>query len=213
MTHPGYFLAKIEDPFEMFPLESVASSLADLAASSYESIAERSGWWGVSRKYYSVEQEHHMEMISLLIGSGFVLAQVAITQTAALAKKLSQHVGKPKWLPHHRGDILQTAATFHVTTRLSDLVIIDAVANYFKHHHEWPLDWNLDDVKEGPRSTIQIAQALGFSPKNHEGNLQIALGSLGLSERSMRSLASGIQEWRERLAEFLRERLCENGLV
>jgi hypothetical protein len=32
--HVGYFLAAIEDPFQIFPLESVASSMGDLMANS-----------------------------------------------------------------------------------------------------------------------------------------------------------------------------------
>lgn len=119
MTHVGYLLTAIEDPFQIFPLESVASSLGGLVTDSYKAIADRSGWWGVSRKYYSVEQEHEMEKISLLIGASFVLGQAAITQTAALALKIRELAGKPTWLPASRTEVLQTAATFNVTTRLS----------------------------------------------------------------------------------------------
>jgi len=213
VTHVGYLLAAIEDPFQIFPLESVASSLGGLVTDSYKAISERSGWWGVSRKYYSVEQEHEMEMISLLIGASFVLGQAAITQTAALALKIRELAGNPSWLPASRTEVLQTEATFNVKTRLSDLVIIDAVANYFKHHHEWPLGWSLDKAKGAQRSTIKIALSLGFSPESEESSLHVALQSLALTERTMGSLGCSIREWRERLAEHLEGDLREHDLV
>jgi hypothetical protein len=154
-----------------------------------------------------------MQMISLLIGASFVLGQTAITQTAALALKVGELVGNPSWLPGSRAEVLQTASTFHVKTRLSDLAVIDAVANYFKHHHEWPLGWDLDQAKGAQRNTINIALSLGLSPESEEDSLQSALQSLGLSERSMRSLGGSIRDWRERLAEELRERLYEHNIL
>jgi hypothetical protein len=213
VNHVGYLLAAIEDPFQIFPLESVANNMGELVANSFRAISEQSGWYGVARRYYSDEQEHYMQKISLLIGASFVLGQAAITQTVALALKLGELVGKPSWLPNSRAEVLQTAATFHVKTRLSDLAIIDAVANYFKHHHEWPLGWDLGQAKGAQRNTIKIALSLGLSPESEEESLQAALQGLGLSERSMRTLGGSIRDWRDRLAEDLRERLCEHNIV
>jgi hypothetical protein len=212
MTERGALLSRLEDPFEMFPIQSVAARLIDLVRESDERIAEHSGWWGVPRKYYSVEQEHHLEMISLLIGSGFVLAQAALTQAAAIAARIRTLTGRPPWLPATRADVLQTAATIHTRARISETVVIDAIANYFKHHYEWPSNWDLQQATKSQQKTIRIVLAVGLEPGNEESNLQIALGSLGLSSTDgMSVLATNIQAWRERLACHLKARLDAHG--
>jgi hypothetical protein len=211
VTYLDQLLSTLEDPFEMFPVQSVERSLVNLVAESEEAIAEQSGWWGVSRKYYSVEQEHHLEMISLLIGSAFVLGQTAITQTVAIAVKLHSLAGKPAWLPGRRDDIMRTAATFHIGTKLSDMVLINAVANYFKHHREWPDDWSPTGSKAADQ-TIEIVRSLGFSPGNYDENLWTALRCLNVSvAASGAMLGNRIQDWRERLAENLRSALLDHG--
>ena len=63
-----YWIDRLEDPFEMFALVHVLRSLGALADESESSRAERAGWWGVSPKYYSVEDEHDIEVVEHLIG-------------------------------------------------------------------------------------------------------------------------------------------------
>jgi hypothetical protein len=195
----------------MFPVEAVSSHLAQLVSDSYDRITEQSGWWGVSRKYYSVEQEHHLEMISLLIGSAFVLGQAALTQTVAIAIRLWSIAGEPTWLPASKAEVLRVEPTIHTGTRMSEMVLIDEVANYFKHHYEWPTDWDTKKARRTQRRTIQRVASLGLAPGNHENNLQAALQGLGLCTSTMSSLASKIQGWRERLADRLRSGLHEHG--
>jgi hypothetical protein len=197
-------LSTLADPFEIFPLDDVARSLANLIGSSDSVIAEEAGWWGVSQKYSSVPQEHHVEVMSMLIGSTFVLAQTAIAQAVAIAKKIHTLAGKPPWLNDDRDVILNTEATFHAESGRSEMVLFNAVANYFKHHYGWPDDWS------PPNNTITLVRSLGLSPRNHEGNLRTALQALGLTATDM-ALGSRIQCWRERLAENLRRRLLEHG--
>jgi len=194
VTRIGALLSTLDDPFEMFPLDSVARGLADLVSASDETISDHSGWWGVSRKYYSVEQEHHVEVIALLIGSTFVLGQTAITQTVAISKKLHSLAGEPNWFPSDRRTILRTEAAVHVETSLSELILFDAVANYFKHHYEWPDDWNPQRAEKPQRRTIEIVRRLGLSPESREDNLRIAVQNLGLTTSDM-VLGARIQAW------------------
>lgn len=211
MTRIGALLSTLDDPFEIFPLDSVARGLAYLVSASDETIADRSGWWGVYRKYYSVEQEHHIEVITLLIGSTFVLGQTAITQTVAIARKLHSLAGEPTWLPRERRTVLRTEAAVHVETGLSELILFDAVANYFKHHYEWPDDWNQQRAERPQRRTIDVVRRLGLSPENREENLRTAVQSLGLTVSDM-ALGARIQAWRERLAESYRKALSDHGI-
>lgn len=211
MTRVSALLSSLEDPFQMFPLEAVSAYLTELVSDSHERIAEQSEWWGVSRKYYSVEQEHHLEKISLLIGSVFVLGQAALTEAVAIVRSLRAMAGEPPWLPASRDEILQIGSTIHAATGLSEIVLIDAVANYFKHHHEWPKDWAAEGAKGLERRTIEFVLALGFTPGDHQNNLEAALHGLGVNSSTMGSLASKIQRWRETLAQSIRSDLHDHG--
>src|SRR6266496_178222 len=108
MTVIHALLSTIEDPFNMFPLQSVSQHLTELVDASDESTAGRAGWWGVSPKYRSVDHEHDIEVVRLLIGSAFVLGQAAITQTVSIATRLRSLAGDPPWLPHGKTSIMTT---------------------------------------------------------------------------------------------------------
>jgi hypothetical protein len=209
MTAINALLSTLDDPFNMFPLQSVAQHLTDLVDASDESTAGRAGWWGVSPKYRSVEDEHDIEVVRLLIGSAFVLGQAAITQTVSIATRLRSLAGDPSWLPNGKTSILTTNATIHATTGISEIALIDAVANYFKHHYEWPADWA--GASRAQQRTIDVVLKLGLVP-NGEDNLRIALHQLGMSANDMSPLGRVIQEWRERIAASFRNQMDNHGI-
>ncbi len=91
---------------------------------------------------------------------------------------------------------MSTKAQVHDGTGLTTIVLIDAVANYFKHHYEWPDEWT---GSSRAHATIDIVRKLGFEP-NHEGNLSHAVRELGMTESDLSPMSTMIQEWRERLA-------------
>src|SRR6476646_7492418 len=90
MPHMRFLLDRLEDPFEMFPMQSLSRDLARLVDDAEKSRFDRAGPWGVSPKYHTVEDEHDIEVVQLLIGSGFVLGQAAITQTVSIVKKMHE---------------------------------------------------------------------------------------------------------------------------
>lgn len=163
-----------------------------------------------SQKYRTVEEEHQIEVTSLLIGSAFVLGQTALTRAVAIARKLRYLAGQPSWLPSRKVDILCIEASIHGDTGLSEMVLFDAVANYFKHHHEWPSGWS--QQTQGPHSrTIEVVCRLGLSPEAYD-NLGVAAHSFGFGAAGVGSLGARIQAWRERLAENLRRSLNDHDL-
>lgn len=113
-------------------------------------------------------------MVELLVGSIFVLGQAAITQAISITNRINrvcEKAGKPPCIPAGKGKIMDIAAPFHKETALSKIAIINAVANYFKHHYEWCDDWS------GPndsKRTIKIVSELGLTPKGSH-NMEHAL--------------------------------------
>src|SRR5260370_28542819 len=109
-----YWLGRLEDPFELFPMQSVARSLAESAKEQEERRFGRSDWYGVSPKNYTVEDEHDIEVVELLIGSVFVLGQAAITQAVSLVKRMLEVDGEPPWNPAVNADYLALTRTILV---------------------------------------------------------------------------------------------------
>src|SRR5256886_15615579 len=205
-------LSELEDPFQMVPLQEIAARLNQCIADGRTYLAERAGWFGVSAKYRTVDEEHTEEMIVNLIGSAFVLAQTSIVQAVAIAIKLHEIAGDPPWMPNCKADIMKIESRIHGETGLSEIVLFNAVANYFKHRHQWSSDWGQQQpvLRERESATIQIVSKLGLSAKAIN-NLDIALRNLGLA--NVLALGESVQAWRERLAQNLRARLSEHDTV
>lgn len=211
MTHVGYLLDALEDPFEMFPMQSVAHELSRIVDRDTEERLERNGPFAgyIPRSLYSVQDEHDIAVEQLLIGSAFVLGQAAISQAVSIATKINDLVGRPTWLPHGSQALMSTESVVHTDTGLSTIVLIDAVANYFKHHYEWPDDWT---GSSRAQSTIEIVRKLGLEP-NEEGNLRDAARELGMTGGDLSPISTLIQEWRERLAAYFRKQLERHDLT
>jgi hypothetical protein len=209
----GWPLSALEDPFEIFPRQGVGETLARSVAASEEALYSNMGPWGVSRKYWTVEEEHHQAEVSLLVGASFVLGQLALTQSVAIVKRIRRGVHDATGIPEKRSSILSWNADIHSRTGLSELLIIDACANYFKHQHEWPSDWDVTDGAPFQQRTIAIVRRLGLSPGDVADNLHTALRSIDISTDRIGLMGDKIQAWRERVAERLRQLLSENDDV
>jgi hypothetical protein len=209
MWNISYWVDRLEDPFEMFPMQAAMGSLASLADEQEKRRFDRAGPWGIpSPKYYTVEDEHDIEVVGHLVGSAFVLGQATITQGVSLVKRMHEEAGKPSWIPSGKNEILKTAAPIHPETGLSKITITNAVANYYKHRYEWWDDWS------GPpnsKTTIDIVVQLGLGPKGYH-NLEHALRELGMNPDDMAPLAQLVVTWREQLAEYIRAQGKKNGV-
>jgi len=211
MSNICSLLDRLEDPFEMFPMQSVSRNLADLIHRAEESRVERTDpWKSASPKYRTVEDEHDIAVVELLIGSVFVLGQAAITQAVSIVTKICHLAAKPSWLPQGKVALMSAEAATHNKTGLSQIVLIDAVANYFKHHYEWPDDWIGASAKQQP--TIDLVLRLGLSPDGNH-NLDTVVLELGMGTRDLTPLAVLVQEWRERLAAYCRDQMNKHGLA
>jgi len=195
------WLERLEDPFETFSLRSVVRALSGLVKEAETRRLDRMGPYGVSCKYYTVEDEHDIEVVEHLIGSALVLAQATITQAVSLTKRMHEEAGKPNWIPSLRAEILKTAAPCHAGTGLSKIVVVDAAANYYKHHSEWK-----DNDWAGPpysNRTITVVAQLGLGPKGYH-QLDGAIRELEVFPDGMEGRADLVVRWRLALAAHVR---------
>lgn len=188
-----WLLDQLEDPFTMFPIESVAGTLFEAVDVAERRKTDKMGLWGVARKHWSVEAEHYNEEVGLLVGAIFVLGQAAITQTVSILNALRNHPEMQSVIPEKKADKWVAHAATETTTKLSKIVIINAVSNYFKHFHEWPEQWRDVPTKDAQtKKTIEIVLQLGMKPGEMTDNLLLAATQLGLCASNPRALASSI---------------------
>ncbi len=198
-------LERLENPFTMFPVESVSDSLFAAVDETETQKAERRGGWApAARKYWSVEDEHDHEKVGLFLGAIFVLGQAAITQTVSLLNKLRMLPSAESFIPEDKKAKLQKYAGIEVRTNESTLVVINAVSNYFKHCPEWPERWTVAEMKGQQAETIRLVLRLGMNSGSEiTDNLLHAANCLGLGSGNARAVAMSIQEWREAWARAL----------
>lgn len=197
---------RLEDPFTMFPVESVSDTLYTAIEETEARTMGRRDWYTpTARKYWTPEDEHDHEEIGLLVGAIFVLGQAAVTQSVSLLKKLSTLLPPGESvIPTAKKAKLQRFASIEGTTNESKLLVIDAVSNYFKHHSEWPDGWDLSNSKTTQRPTVEFVLQLGMKPEMEvTDNLLHAANCLGLDSDNPRAVATSIQEWREGWASAL----------
>ena len=83
---------------------------------------------------------------------------------------------------------------------LSEMMVVDTSANYFKHYCEWPADWDECKCTRVAARTIRNAKLIGMTPGCRTDNLLLSLGALGLSVTNVEAIADKIQRWREATA-------------
>lgn len=204
----AYWLERLEDPFEMFPMQSVSRALAASAQKQEERRFQRPTPWGVSSASFSVEDEHDTAVIEILAGTACVLAQAHITQAVSLVMRMRENAGKPDWIPSGKDKIMDLAAPIHADTGLSELAIINVLANYYKHHYEWWDDWS------GPQNsahTIGLAVKLGLAPKAYH-NIENALREIKIYVPDTTPLTELVVNWRRSMAGYIKGKAKENGI-
>ena len=195
-----WLLQELNDPFSIFPLQDVARSLVDSIAESQESFDERGGSSGVARKCWDVPMEILDDGIGVAIGSAFVLGQAAIEQSISIVKQIHLLSHSPA-IPDKKQEILKTEAQPSPNNELSMIVIIDTTANYFKHYHAWPEDWQATMSSTGMQlQTMKNAKLLGMSGLELTINMHRALCALALGTHEVFTIPMAVHDWREKMA-------------
>jgi len=90
--------------------------------------------------------------------------------------------------------------------------VIDAFANYFKHHEEWPaVDWSALPPRE--KATADVITAAGAeqrSSRNFRAGAK-ALGNANLD--NLVAFAEAVIEWRENVAKHCEAKLRKGRLM
>jgi len=134
-----------------------------------------------------------------LYGAAFVSCQPFITAVVENALRLRAHMtgnlaleSKSLRLPADEWDIRSVGFSGQ---GVSDVLLIHYVANYFKHHEEWPEDiWDQPPNGGAAGYTIAYLKARGFE-KMHDGLLEEAATQLVARGVQITQLGYIIERW------------------
>ena len=185
------------DPFVMMPMQSTAKSLSEALQNIDAIFSENS--YNIARKYWDVPTELIHEEKGLYIGNIFVLAQVAIVQAVAIFRKLREFSDNCNAFPNKKDAILSFKSEIANNGNLSQIAVIEATANYFKHQHEWPDSWNTIELSGVQATTIRAVKSIGMIPRDLTLNMEHSLRDLGISD-DLELIVDIVSVWRENLA-------------
>jgi hypothetical protein len=151
-----------------------------------------------------------------LLGTSFVVCQAYVTSVVSRVQGLLQHADRQgvqlsSVLPA-RESVLRTSNSLCASTPFTQVQVLDAFANYFKHRFEWPaVDWS--KANKNAQKTIAIVRAVGGS-EGSTGNLRTGAESLGNSNYTDLSVFSSILDgWRAGVSSAVEDELASQDLL
>lgn len=194
---------ELGDPFKIMPMASAATSLQEGLNEAEEQFQSDMGEYSVSRKFWTVPCELTYEKMGTIIGNAFVLAQVPISQAVSLFTKIRESCNEKDRFPNRKPEILKHESTHLDSCPISQIEAIDAVANYFKHFHEWPASWHENEASCVQKNTLIKVKELGLLNQELTDNMILSLALLGIYDNDLPKLCHIVGEWRENLAKSL----------
>jgi hypothetical protein len=199
-------------------LDNLLSAVEQEIASSSRRIddASRSG----DEWFHEAVTDTECDRIEQLLGWAFVAAQTFITTVRSRLCRLSQvceeDIGKPlSFVTSVKAyEVLKMADKTLKVPLYTELEVINAVANYWKHQEEWPtrmepkgenLDrvWDQEQmVHNNEKRTAEIITSIGMSPSS-TGNLRTAVEAFGIdsSYEDLSPIRDRLRTWAESLKE------------
>lgn len=182
--------------------EAIEICIHDIETVDYESITD-----------YDADAiiDEETDVIENLLGTAFVVCQTYISSVISRVRILHRLYKK-----EHNGaeltttsitkpDILAFGSSSVGSSDFSEVQVIDAFANYFKHRAEWVRVW--DKLPKKDAYTARIIGAVGAS-RGSTGNLRTGAKVLGNEVYSNMDVFVGIlQRWRQNLYNGYREEL------
>lgn len=168
------------------------------------------------QEYQHFFLDSDLELVETHLGCAFVTCQVFLTAVVSRVQALHGHhySRAPTPLTTTSGErpaILAFGSTAVGTSGLSQMQVIDAFANYFKHRDQWRRPWS--KLGRLAKETAVTITAVG-AHEGSTGNLRTGAEVTGNpSYTDVESYSSLIIHWRDELWRAYRAELIGRGLL
>lgn len=194
------------------PLERVLSSLGDAVTESNK-ILERARTTG-DEDYFDGVCDDESNVVESLIGAAFVASQAHITGVVSSIIRLGVQAAKDDHpltsSTGKREGILRIESSMIGSPAFSRIQVIDAMANFFKHHDEWTVPWSKLNKNQKPTATVVVAVG---GTEGATGNLRKGLNALGIDADLLGELHNEVSTWAAAAIKRYEEELRTIGLI
>ena len=167
---------------------------------------------GGNEDYYLMIGEEESDVVESLVGTAFVAIQTAITAVVSSVKRIHDQLDRDKLtfpLQWGKENVLRLGSPLLGNTGYSRIQVIEALANYFKHHDEWPVTWS--KLNKRHRPTSLIIESIG-GKSGSTGNLRTGLEALGIDTDFLRILHVEVSAWQRAVIGTYEAELLRAGL-
>ena len=152
-----------------------------------------------------------------LIGVAFVISQTFISNLVSSIYRLHKyHKMKSnskdfKTTDGTKKGIMKACSIIVPGSQFSEVQVINAFANYYKHNSEWPVDWR--KLKSNSKETVKVISSVGAS-SGSTGNLRKATEVLKFKSYSnVLRLLHILENWSNALINSYKAELKHVGLI
>jgi hypothetical protein len=165
--------------------------------------------------YFDSIVDEETSIVEELLGAAFVVCQSYITSIVSSFIKLHKHAETDNLqlsvTSGQRKILLKTGSVNVAESEYTEIQIIDAFANYYKHCDQWPLDWNR--ARGQSKDTIEVIQSVG-AQSGSSGNMRTGAKALGCSMyNNLDSLLDKITQWKGELIKQYQAELKGFGVL
>ena len=194
------------------PIRRVLDSLSDAVISAKGTVNHAEA--NYAPEHYEAVCDDESDFVESLVGTAFVVAQAQITGVASSLKRLhdyaEEHGTSLTTTTGGKDSIMRLASPELPGTGSTRIQVINAFANYFKHHDEWVGPWA--NLERRSLATARIVEAAGGTA-NSTGTLRTGLEALGIDYDLLDQLHEEVSKWAEAVITAYSAELTAAGLL
>jgi hypothetical protein len=165
--------------------------------------------------YIAAVVDDECAVVENVIGAAFVATQAEITATVSHVMRLHARASAAGHVltasDGRKLGILRLGNSLRPGTPYSDVEVINAFANYFKHHDEWNIPWTT--LTGLSKQTADTITAFGAT-EGSTGNLRQGIRALGVADNcELVRLSEFIERWRQTIIQRYELELQRIGLL
>jgi len=209
-------LALVKLRIDTDPLRRVLSPIGEAIKdiSGYLEDLEKKGY---SSDHIDAIVDDETVIIEELLGVAFVVCQTHITGIVSRIIRLHNYLASQgnevsRTASQLKKDLLQMGGAQIPNAGQSQVEVINAFANYFKHRDEWPHRWSSLRRKDR-KETAKIIHAVGAS-EGSTGNFRVGAEALGIATyHDVKLFADILENWGKKLLALYQRKLHSRNLI
>jgi hypothetical protein len=205
---------RISAAFDHDIVEEVLGNLAVAIRRCHQRIEQAS--WEMESEQFDQSSNSESAIVDSLLGAAFVVSQTCIESVVSQVKSLHKYYRNETKRTlvsstDNKKEILSVGSCLAKGSKFTEVAVIDACANYFKHRDVWSYPWSKATGLQA--NTIEVIESVGATPYDIE-NLAKGAQAVGIRvPETLHKLVDPLDEWRFKLYSLYQAELKGYGLL